>query len=53
MKLKEFKEWFAEFSAGIPVEGPNSAQWKKLKSVVETLEVEAEKPVVKAPVEKK
>lgn len=50
MKVKEFKEYFAEFAEGIPVEGPNSAQWKKLKAVVESLVVE---PVVtKAPVEK-
>jgi hypothetical protein len=53
MKVKEFKAWFADFAAGIPVEGPNSAQWRKLEEVTNSLEVEAEKPVVKAPVEKK
>jgi hypothetical protein len=52
MKLKEFKLWFAEFAQGIPVEGPNSAQWRKLQAIVESVEEPA--PVaVKAPVEKK
>jgi len=49
MKLNEFKTWFADFAAGIPFEGVNSAQWRKLQAVVDTLEVEA----VKVPVEKK
>lgn len=49
MKVKEFKEWFADFASGIPVEGPNSAQWRKLQSVAESLE---EPVAVKAPVEK-
>jgi hypothetical protein len=54
MKVKEFKVWFADYSAGVPVEGPNSGQWKKLQATVDSLEVEAPKPVVeKAPVEKK
>jgi hypothetical protein len=52
MKLKDFKEWFASFADGIPVEGPNSAQWKKLQSVVDSV-VEPEPVVAKAPVEKK
>jgi hypothetical protein len=52
MKLKEFKEWFAEFAKGIPVEGPNSAQWRKLQSLVESVE-EAAPVAVKAPAEKK
>jgi len=50
MKLKEFKDYFAEFAQGIPVEGPNSAQWRKLQSVVESLE--EDKLVAKPPVEK-
>jgi hypothetical protein len=45
MKLKEFKEWFADFANGVPVEGTNSSQWKKLVTTVNSLEVE----VVKAP----
>jgi hypothetical protein len=49
MKVKEFKEWFADFATGVPVEGTNSGQWKRLVAVVDSLEVEA----VKAPVEKK
>lgn len=46
MKTKEFKAWFADFSAGIPVTGTNGAQWKQLLAKVEALEVE---PVVTAP----
>lgn len=54
MKTKEFKEWFADFAAGVAIEGPNSGQWRKLQTIVDSLEVEAPKPVVeKAPVEKK
>lgn len=54
MKTKEFKEWFADFAAGVAIEGPNSGQWRKLQVIVNSLEVEALKPVVeKAPVEKK
>jgi hypothetical protein len=54
MKLKEFKSWFADFAQGIPVEGPNSAQWRKLQATVESVEEAAPAPVaVKAPVEKK
>lgn len=49
MKIKEFKEWFADFAAGVAIEGPNSGQWRKLQSAVDSLEVEAPK----APVEKK
>jgi hypothetical protein len=52
MKLKEFKEWFTDFAAGVPVEGPNSAQWRKLQTVVDSV-VEAPAPAEKkAPVEK-
>jgi len=52
MKLKEFKEWFSTFAEGIPVEGPNSAQWRKLQTVVDSV-VEAPAPTEKkAPVEK-
>ena len=52
MKLKEFKEWFADFASGIAVEGPNSAQWRKLQAVVNSV-VEAPAPAEKkAPVEK-
>lgn len=46
MKVKEFKLWFADYAAGVPVEGPNSGQWKKLQATVDFLEVEAPKPVV-------
>ena len=45
MKTKEFKLWFADFAAGIPVTGTNGAQWKQLLAKVETLEVA---PVVAA-----
>jgi len=40
MKTKEFKLWFADFAAGIPVTGTNGAQWKQLLAKVEQLEVE-------------
>jgi hypothetical protein len=52
MKLNDFKEWFSTFAAGIPVEGPNSAQWRKLQTVVDSV-VEVPAPAEKkAPVEK-
>lgn len=46
MNIKDFKNYFSSFADGIPVEGPNSAQWKRLKEVVNSLEEEVVEPKV-------
>jgi hypothetical protein len=38
MKVKEFKETFAEIAAGVPDQGANSGQWKRVVALVEKLE---------------
>jgi len=54
MNINEFKKAFAELADGVPVQGANSGQWKRLVSLVDQLEVEVSKPVaVKTTVEKK
>jgi hypothetical protein len=49
MKVKEFKKAFEEIAAGVPEQGSNSGQWKRVVALVEKLEEEA----VKAPVAQK
>jgi hypothetical protein len=48
MNIKEFKTAFNELAEGVPYQGANSGQWRKLVALVEKLE--EEKPIKKSKV---